>query len=196
MNEEEKEAIKEVKEIIDGDYEYPSILNEIKKTNYGNKDLIELWNATDDESSNYEEYTDLDIAKAIVYLVNLVDKQQKEIEEKEKVIDEMAKKLVDLQIPISQEEDIMILNYVKRVFYKKTERKIEELASNEHSRWANWQKYVHSICIKNEDGSLTIPKEYVEHWEYEINTEYKDLPEKIKESDRKEVRQILELLGE
>ena len=80
MNEEEKEAIKEVKEIIDGDYEYPSILNEIMKTNYGNKDLIKLWYAADDESSNYEEYTDLDIAKAIVYLVNLVDKQQKEIE--------------------------------------------------------------------------------------------------------------------
>ena len=128
--------------------------------------------------------------------IYLIDKQQKEIEEQAQVIDEMAKKLVDLQIPISQEEDIMILNYVKRVFYKKTERKIEELASNEHIRWANWQKYVHSLCIKNEDGSLTIPKEYVEHWEYEINTEYKDLPEKIKESDRKEVRQILELLGE
>lgn len=79
MNEEEKQAIKEVKEIID-DYEYPSILNVIKKTNYGNKDLIELWNAIDDESSNYGEYSEFIIAKAIVYLVNLLDKQQKEIE--------------------------------------------------------------------------------------------------------------------
>ena len=91
MNEEEKEAIKEVKEIIDGDYEYPSILNEIMKTNYGNKDLIELWYATDDENSNYEEYTDLDIAKAIVYLVNLADKQQKQIKIlKDNLVEERA----------------------------------------------------------------------------------------------------------
>ena len=72
---------------------------------------------------------------------------------------------------------------------------IEILADNEHNRWANWQKYVHSKCMKNEDGSLTIPKEYVEHWDYEINTKYKDLPENIKESDRNEVRQILKLLN-
>lgn len=72
---------------------------------------------------------------------------------------------------------------------------LEELANNEHIRWSNWQKYVHSKCIKNDDGSLTIPKEYVEHWEYEINTDYGDLPENIKESDRREVRQILEKLN-
>lgn len=72
---------------------------------------------------------------------------------------------------------------------------LEELANNEHIRWSNWQKYVHSKCIKNDDGSLTIPKEYVEHWEYEINTDYVDLPENIKESDRREVRQILEKLN-
>lgn len=72
---------------------------------------------------------------------------------------------------------------------------LEELANNEHIRWSNWQKYVHSKCIKNDDGSLTIPKEYVEHWEYEINTDYANLPENIKESDRREVRQILEKLN-
>ena len=72
---------------------------------------------------------------------------------------------------------------------------LEKLANNEHIRWANWQKYVHSKCIKNEDGSLTIPKEYVEHWNYEINTKYEDLPENIKESDRKEVREILKILN-
>lgn len=71
---------------------------------------------------------------------------------------------------------------------------IEKLADNEHNRWTNWQKYVHSKCIRNQDGSLTIPKEYVEHWEYEINTKYKDLQENIKESDRKEVIQVLKIL--
>lgn len=166
MNEEEKRSIKFTKEYLE-----------------------EEKNLRDDYKWKSGFYANGDIER----LLNLIEKQQK-------VIDEMAKQLVDLPIPNSQEENILFFNSldVKKFFYKKDEikGKIEELASNEHSRWANWQKYVHSICIKNEDGSLTIPKEYVEHWEYEINTEYKDLPEKIKESDRKEVRQILELLGE
>ncbi|HHX67993.1 MAG TPA: hypothetical protein GX708_08100 [Gallicola sp.] len=74
---------------------------------------------------------------------------------------------------------------------------MEKLADIEHKRWAKWQKYLHSLCIKNEDGSLTIPKERVEHWNWEIETEYKDLPENIKEYDRAEVRNTLkEIIGE
>ena len=71
---------------------------------------------------------------------------------------------------------------------------LELLADNEHRRWASWQKYVHSKGIKNEDGSLTIPKGFVNHWEYEINADYSDLEENIKESDRIEVRKIIELI--
>lgn len=63
---------------------------------------------------------------------------------------------------------------------------IEILSDLEHKRWAKWQKYVHSICIKNKDGSLTIPKIYVDRWERQINTDYLDLTEKEKDADRKE----------
>jgi hypothetical protein len=58
-------------------------------------------------------------------VVNLIEKQQKEIEEKEKVIDEMAKELVNLPIPISQEENVLFFNSfdVKKFFYKKIEKK-------------------------------------------------------------------------
>lgn len=73
------------------------------------------------------------------------------------------------------------------------EELIEYLANLEHERWSNWQAYVHNLCIKNEDGSLTIPKKYVDHWNWEIALKYKDLPEKIKESDRKEVYKIIPL---
>ena len=73
------------------------------------------------------------------------------------------------------------------------EELIEYLADLEHERWSNWQAYVHNLCIKNEDGSLTIPKKYVDHWNWEIALKYKDLPEKIKESDRKEVYKIMPL---
>lgn len=68
---------------------------------------------------------------------------------------------------------------------------IEYLADLEHERWSNWQAYVHNLCIKNEDGSLTIPKKYVDHWNWEIALKYKDLPDNIKESDRKEVYKIM-----
>ena len=73
---------------------------------------------------------------------------------------------------------------------------IEKLSDIEHDRWCNWQRYLHSCCIKNEDGSLTIPKILVERWEYEINTKYNNLPDNIKESDRKETYKIIPIIDE
>jgi len=71
---------------------------------------------------------------------------------------------------------------------------IEKGADLEHQRWAGWQEYLHSLCIKNQDGSLTIPKERVERWERQIKTTYGELPEEEKEFDRIEVRKYLALL--
>ena len=76
------------------------------------------------------------------------------------------------------------------------EEMIEKLSDIEHDRWCNWQRYLHSCCIKNEDGSLTIPKILVERWEYEINTKYNNLPDNIKESDRKETYKIIPIIDE
>ena len=71
---------------------------------------------------------------------------------------------------------------------------IEAGADLEHDRWAGWQKYLHSLCKKNDDGSLTIPKQRVEHWERQIATPYLELSEKEKEYDRIEVRKYLPLI--
>jgi len=71
---------------------------------------------------------------------------------------------------------------------------MEKLANIEHERWSGWQKYLHSKCLKNPDGSLTIPAEYVFHLEKLIKTTYENLTEKEKESDRKEVRKTLEVI--
>ena len=73
---------------------------------------------------------------------------------------------------------------------------IEILSHVEHERWANWQKYLHSLCVKNEDGSLTIPKSRVDHWKKEISTPYSELPENIKEFDRHEARITVQALKE
>ena len=64
----------------------------------------------------------------------------------------------------------------------------------EHERWYKWQKYLHSLCVKNEDGTLTIPKERVERWERQIATSYSELSEQEKEYDRVEVRKYLPMV--
>ena len=72
----------------------------------------------------------------------------------------------------------------------------EELSDIEHTRWAGWQVYLHSKCIKSEDGSLTIPAGYVFHLERLINTPYSKLTEKEKDSDRYEVDKTLASIRE
>ena len=71
---------------------------------------------------------------------------------------------------------------------------IEKLAEYEHDRWSRWQKYLFSKCIINEDGSMTIPKEFVERWTRQTNTSYIDLSELEKDSDRKEAIRIIDCI--
>lgn len=72
---------------------------------------------------------------------------------------------------------------------------IESLAAIEHERWSDWQRYLHSKCSVNSDGTLTIPEWAVTHWTRQINTPYADLTEQEKESDREQVRRYLHLVS-
>jgi hypothetical protein len=74
------------------------------------------------------------------------------------------------------------------------ENKIEFWAEELHQIWSNWQKYLYSKCIKNDNGSLNIPKEFVDRWNRQINTEYKDLPEEEKQSDRELAKKVVDLI--
>jgi hypothetical protein len=67
------------------------------------------------------------------------------------------------------------------------EENIDKLATIEHTRWSNWQKYLHSQCTQNQDGSLTIPASLVLHWNRQIGTHYDHLHQSEKDSDKKEV---------
>ena len=71
---------------------------------------------------------------------------------------------------------------------------IEQLASCEHGSWARWMCYVFDIGKTNEDGSFTIPKEYVDRWLRQACTDYKELSEREKQSDRDEVAHILPII--
>lgn len=71
---------------------------------------------------------------------------------------------------------------------------IELLADYEHDRWSRWQKYLFDKCIKNDDGSLTIPKQLVDRWSRQINTNYGNLSAEEQSSDKKEADRILKIL--
>jgi len=78
---------------------------------------------------------------------------------------------------------------------------VEALAVIEHERWSHWQRYMHSKCEPQPDGSLRIPADLVQRWQRQTETPYSALTEKEKESDREQVRIYLgrisaELTGE
>jgi len=70
----------------------------------------------------------------------------------------------------------------------------EKIAELAHDQWSGWMKYLFSKNKKNKDGSFTIPKEFVDRWERQMNTSYEDLSEPEKDSDRKEADKFLKML--
>jgi len=70
----------------------------------------------------------------------------------------------------------------------------EKLADIEHQRWADWQKYFHSMCTDIDGGGKKIPLNVYLRAERQIKTNYKDLTEREKDSDRKQVMRYWELI--
>jgi hypothetical protein len=60
---------------------------------------------------------------------------------------------------------------------------LEEKAAKQHEVWSHWMKYLFETCGKWEN-EVVIPSDLVKKWERQMNTEYKDLTEKEKQSDR------------
>jgi DNA-binding ferritin-like protein len=90
---------------------------------------------------------------------------------------------------------IFFIDEERKEMNKKEKEVFEKLADIEHQRWSSWQKYLHSKCIKNENGDLIIPADYVKHLERQINTPYCELSEKEKNSDREEVKKYWDLIN-
>lgn len=70
----------------------------------------------------------------------------------------------------------------------------EKLSSLEHSQWSRWMEYLFSKSQSNCNGSVTIPKELVDRWTRQMNTDYSDLSEKEKESDRDQAKHVMYIL--
>lgn len=74
------------------------------------------------------------------------------------------------------------------------EKAVEVLADCEHASWARWHKYVGECADGLPNGPWTLAFYHVNHWNRQANTDYADLSEQEKESDRKEVQLALDAL--
>lgn len=72
---------------------------------------------------------------------------------------------------------------------------IEKLAAIEHRRWSHWQAFMHAQGHRQPDGSLVLPPDLVKKWDRQIATDYAELSEVEKESDREQVRQYFPLIA-
>ena len=70
----------------------------------------------------------------------------------------------------------------------------EQLSDLCHEQWSGWMKYLFSKCKKNEDGTVTIPKDLVERWERQVATPYAELSKGEQDSDRKEADKFMKVL--
>jgi len=70
----------------------------------------------------------------------------------------------------------------------------EQLADAEHASWSSWMTYLFSKCEIDNQGCALIPAWAVERWKRQAATEYADLSEKEKESDRHQVDKILPII--
>jgi hypothetical protein len=69
----------------------------------------------------------------------------------------------------------------------------ERLAAYAHNAWAGWMQYLYENSIQI-DGVVVIPRGLALRWKRQMETDYFDLPENEKDSDRKEAKMILEII--
>lgn len=69
----------------------------------------------------------------------------------------------------------------------------EEIAALCHRQWAGWMDYMFSKAEVNQDGSWTMPKEFVARWKRQAETDYADLSESEQNSDRNEADKFIDI---
>lgn len=82
---------------------------------------------------------------------------------------------------------------------EKIDGRLEHYAHLEHERWAKWQRYVHSKLEYVEyaqDGKTfagyILDADDYEHWERQIDTDYTELSDREKDSDRAQVKPYID----
>lgn len=68
---------------------------------------------------------------------------------------------------------------------------LNRLADMAHEVWAHWMRYLFSVSVQNEDGSVTIPADKVARWKRQMDTNYYDLTEREQRSDISQAKKYL-----
>ena len=73
----------------------------------------------------------------------------------------------------------------------------ERLAEVQHNEiWSSWMRWVFRVSIENDDGTATIPANLVRRWKRQIATDYADLTEREKDSDRDQADKVLAVIND
>ena len=134
LSDEEKKAIEGIKK----DDEYYDILENIKQNKYNMLNVEKLMRDT-----TTCDYTEYEIAQSIVYFVNLIEKQQKEIEELKEINEEMGKALDEW----NNGERTSIFHIHK----DKIKAKIEELEIEQESNREDLKIAIDNLLFQNID---------------------------------------------
>lgn len=70
----------------------------------------------------------------------------------------------------------------------------EDLADIQHQIWSHWMRYMLDSGRENEDGTWTMPADKLDRWTRWMITDYDDLTEKEKESDRHQADKVLDVM--
>lgn len=71
----------------------------------------------------------------------------------------------------------------------------EALAEYAHTAWSGWMKYMFDQCKFQKDGTMVIPAWAVDRWRRQMRTDYLNIHETEKQSDRDEADKILQIVG-
>ncbi len=72
----------------------------------------------------------------------------------------------------------------------------ERLANLCHEQWSGWVKYMFSKGAFSENGTWTMPVEFVQRWYRQMNTPYSELLESERNSDRTEADKFLKVFND
>ncbi|KKM19555.1 hypothetical protein LCGC14_1654470 [marine sediment metagenome] len=72
----------------------------------------------------------------------------------------------------------------------------EKLADLCHRQWSGWMEYLFSKGEFNDDGTWTMPREFVVRWTHQVETPYAELSPSERDSDRKEAGKFLAVIEE
>ena len=71
-----------------------------------------------------------------------------------------------------------------KIIFSEKKKILEELSDLEHKQWSHWTKYM----LDN------LTDENIDTWKKQIKTDYEDLSEKEKDSDREWARKVLKIV--